>query len=74
MRVVEQMSINDTAASLGIPVATAKTRLHRANQQLPAWHTSVLWQKCGQCDKSERRAACNRSRVVLPNADLRMRL
>ncbi len=34
MRIVEQMSINDTAASLGIPVATAKTRLHRANQQL----------------------------------------
>lgn len=36
MRIVEQMSINDTAASLGIPVATAKTRLHRANQQLRA--------------------------------------
>ncbi len=34
MRIVEQMSISDTAASLGIPVATAKTRLHRANQQL----------------------------------------
>src|SRR6185437_14429606 len=32
MRMVEQMSINETAASLGIPVATAKTRLHRANQ------------------------------------------
>jgi len=36
MRIIEQMSINDTAASLGIPVATAKTRLHRANQQLRA--------------------------------------
>jgi RNA polymerase sigma-70 factor (ECF subfamily) len=34
MRVVEQMSINDTAASLGIPIATAKTRLYRANRQL----------------------------------------
>ncbi|MBN9564453.1 MAG: RNA polymerase sigma factor, partial [Alphaproteobacteria bacterium] len=36
MRMVEQMSINETAASLGIPVATAKTRLHRANQHLRA--------------------------------------
>ncbi|MGA9867969.1 MAG: RNA polymerase sigma factor [Acetobacteraceae bacterium] len=36
MRIVEQMSVNDTAARLGIPVATAKTRLHRANQQLRA--------------------------------------
>jgi RNA polymerase sigma-70 factor (ECF subfamily) len=34
MRVVEQMSIAETASSLGIPVATAKTRLHRANQQM----------------------------------------
>ena len=34
MRIVEQMSINDTAASLGIPVATAKTRLHRAKAHL----------------------------------------
>lgn len=34
MRVVEQMSIDATAASLNIPVATAKTRLHRANRQL----------------------------------------
>ena len=36
MRMVEQMSINETAASLDIPVATAKTRLHRANQHLRA--------------------------------------
>lgn len=36
MRIVEQMSISETAASLEIPVATAKTRLHRANQQLRA--------------------------------------
>jgi len=36
MRIVEQMSVNETAARLGIPVATAKTRLHRANQQLRA--------------------------------------
>ena len=36
MRMVEQMSINETAASLNIPVATAKTRLHRANQHLRA--------------------------------------
>lgn len=36
MRIVEQMSINETAATLGIPVATAKTRLHRANQQMRA--------------------------------------
>jgi RNA polymerase sigma-70 factor (ECF subfamily) len=34
MRMVEQMSINETAARLNIPVATAKTRLHRANQHL----------------------------------------
>lgn len=31
MRIVEQMSIGETAASLGIPEATVKTRLHRAN-------------------------------------------
>jgi RNA polymerase sigma-70 factor (ECF subfamily) len=36
LRMVEQMSINETAASLNIPVATAKTRLHRANQHLRA--------------------------------------
>lgn len=36
MRIVEQMSIGETAATLDIPVATAKTRLHRANQQLRA--------------------------------------
>src|SRR5689334_19698068 len=34
MRVVEQMSIEETATALDIPVATVKTRLHRANQQL----------------------------------------
>ena len=34
MRIVEQMSINETAVSLNIPVATAKTRLHRASQHL----------------------------------------
>jgi RNA polymerase sigma-70 factor (ECF subfamily) len=34
MRVVEQMSIEETAAALSIPEATVKTRLHRANQQL----------------------------------------
>ncbi len=36
MRMVEQMSINETAAMLNIPVSTAKTRLHRANQHLRA--------------------------------------
>lgn len=34
MRVIEQMSIEETAEALGIPPATVKTRLHRANQQL----------------------------------------
>jgi RNA polymerase sigma-70 factor, ECF subfamily len=34
MRIVERMSIEETAAALGIPQATVKTRLHRANQQL----------------------------------------
>ncbi len=34
MRVIEQMSIEETASALGIPSATVKTRLHRANQQL----------------------------------------
>ena len=36
MRVVEQMSIEETSIALGIPVATVKTRLHRANEQLRA--------------------------------------
>jgi RNA polymerase sigma-70 factor, ECF subfamily len=36
MRVVEQMSIEETAAALAIPAATVKTRLHRANEQLRA--------------------------------------
>jgi RNA polymerase sigma-70 factor (ECF subfamily) len=36
MRIVEQMSIEETAAALDIPLGTAKTRLHRANQQLRA--------------------------------------
>lgn len=31
MRIVEQMNVEETAASLNIPVATVKTRLHRAN-------------------------------------------
>jgi len=34
MRVVEQMSIEETAALLGIPPATVKTRLHRSNERL----------------------------------------
>jgi RNA polymerase sigma-70 factor (ECF subfamily) len=34
MRVVERMSTDETAAGLGIPPATVKTRLHRAKQQL----------------------------------------
>mgnify|MGYP001227053637 CR=1 FL=1 len=34
MRVVEQMTIEETAATLQIPPATVKTRLHRANYQL----------------------------------------
>jgi RNA polymerase sigma-70 factor, ECF subfamily len=36
MRVVEQMSIEETATALAIPAATVKTRLHRANEQLRA--------------------------------------
>ena len=36
MRVVEQMSIDQTAAALAISAATVKTRLHRANEQLRA--------------------------------------
>lgn len=36
MRIVEQMSINETAATLNIPIATAKTRLHRAILQIRA--------------------------------------
>jgi len=34
MRVVEQASIEETAAALAVPPATVKTRLHRANQAL----------------------------------------
>ena len=34
MRVIEQMSGDETALQLGIPEATVKTRLHRAKQQL----------------------------------------
>jgi RNA polymerase sigma-70 factor, ECF subfamily len=34
MRIVEQMSIEETASLLGIPQATVKTRLHRANERL----------------------------------------
>lgn len=34
LRAVEQMSIAETAASLGIPCDTVKTRLHRANKLL----------------------------------------
>ena len=36
LRAVEQMSIEETAASLGIPGETVKTRLHRANKLLRA--------------------------------------
>jgi RNA polymerase sigma-70 factor, ECF subfamily len=36
MRVVEQMSIEETSIALAIPAATVKTRLHRANEQLRA--------------------------------------
>lgn len=34
MRVVEQMSVQETAGALDIPAATVKTRLHRANSVL----------------------------------------
>lgn len=34
MRVIEQMSIHETSARLGIPAETVKTRLHRAKQHL----------------------------------------
>ena len=34
MRMVEHMSIEETAAALHTPAATVKTRVHRANQQL----------------------------------------
>lgn len=34
LRAVEQMSIEETAACLGIPSDTVKTRLHRANKRL----------------------------------------
>jgi RNA polymerase sigma-70 factor (ECF subfamily) len=36
MRVVEQMSVEETATALAIPAATVKTRLHRANERLRA--------------------------------------
>jgi RNA polymerase sigma-70 factor (ECF subfamily) len=36
MRVVEQMSIDATSVALGLPAATVKTRLHRANERLRA--------------------------------------
>jgi RNA polymerase sigma-70 factor (ECF subfamily) len=34
LRAVEQMSVEETSASLGIPQATVKTRFHRARRQL----------------------------------------
>jgi RNA polymerase sigma-70 factor (ECF subfamily) len=34
LRTIEQMSIAETAAALGIPAETVKTRLHRANKLL----------------------------------------
>ncbi len=34
LRAVEQMSVEETAALLGIPPETVKTRFHRANRQL----------------------------------------
>jgi RNA polymerase sigma-70 factor, ECF subfamily len=34
MRVIEQMSIEETAGLLGIPQAAVKSRLHRANERL----------------------------------------
>jgi RNA polymerase sigma-70 factor (ECF subfamily) len=34
LRVVEQMSVAETAASLGVPEETVKTRVHRAKQRL----------------------------------------
>jgi RNA polymerase sigma-70 factor (ECF subfamily) len=34
LRAVEQMSVEETASSLGIPEATVKTRFHRARRQL----------------------------------------
>jgi RNA polymerase sigma-70 factor (ECF subfamily) len=36
MRAIEQLSVNETAASLGINESTVKTRLHRANRRLRA--------------------------------------
>lgn len=36
MRIVEQMSVEETASGLGIPPATVKTRLHRANLYMRA--------------------------------------
>jgi RNA polymerase sigma-70 factor (ECF subfamily) len=34
LRMLEQHSVRETAASLGIPEETVKTRLHRANRRL----------------------------------------
>jgi RNA polymerase sigma-70 factor (ECF subfamily) len=34
MRIIEQMSIQETAEALGIPAETVKTRLHRATRRL----------------------------------------
>ena len=34
MRLIEQMSIQETAEALGIPAETVKTRLHRATKRL----------------------------------------
>lgn len=36
MRAIEQLSVSETAASLGINESTVKTRLHRANRRLRA--------------------------------------
>ena len=36
MRLIEQMSIQETAEALGIPAETVKTRLHRATKRLRA--------------------------------------
>jgi RNA polymerase sigma-70 factor (ECF subfamily) len=36
MRMVEQLSVKETASSLGIPEETVKTRLHRASSACSA--------------------------------------
>jgi RNA polymerase sigma-70 factor (ECF subfamily) len=42
LREIEQCSVEDTAASLGVPAATVKTRLHRARRLLrEALHESL---------------------------------